>query len=48
MVEIKGKVFKSGTSYAIRIPKALIDCKILELERTYKATIEKVESIILE
>lgn len=30
MIKIKGKVFKSGGSYAVRIPKALIDCEVFK------------------
>ena len=31
VIEIKTKVRKVGSSYGILIPKALIDCKALEL-----------------
>lgn len=30
MVTIKSKIFKSGNSYAVRVPKALIESKVFE------------------
>lgn len=42
-MEIKSKIIKSGNSYQLRIPKALVDCKIVELGKIYKATLTPVE-----
>lgn len=34
-MEIKTKIVKQGGSYSMRIPKALIECKILDTEKEY-------------
>lgn len=41
MVEIKTKIIKAGNSYGIRIPKALIDCKVLREGATYDIIIKQ-------
>ena len=35
-MEINGKIFKHGSGYAICIPKALVDSKILQAGKRYK------------
>jgi len=34
-MEIRSKIVKRGNSFALKIPKALIDCKILEENKEY-------------
>jgi antitoxin component of MazEF toxin-antitoxin module len=35
VLEIKTTIIKAGNSYVMRIPKALVDCKILEKGKEY-------------
>ena len=40
MVEITSKISKVGNSYVFFIPKALVDCKVLEAGQKIKVKIE--------
>ena len=42
-MEIQAKIIKQGNGYGMRIPKALIDCKILENGKTY--IIKEIEEL---
>lgn len=42
MVEFTKKIFKLGNSYAVLIPKALINCKVFAENQTVKIKIEEV------
>lgn len=39
MAEITATLWKNGNSYAVRIPKALIDCKVLDPTRPITVTL---------
>lgn len=34
-MEIKSTVIKQGTGYGFRIPKALVDCKVIDPDKEY-------------
>jgi len=42
---IKSKVVKHGNGYALTIPKALLDCQIIDKDKRYKITVEEVAEI---
>ena len=47
MVKIKGKIFKLGNTYAIRVRKALIDAEIFNLEDEYELVLVRKENIYI-
>lgn len=42
-MEIQTKIVKNGSSFALAIPKAFIDCKTLEFGKTYKVRLEEIK-----
>lgn len=45
VLQIKGKISMQGNSYFLRIPKALLDCKVLESGKEYQFVIQEQSSI---
>ena len=42
-MEITSKIIKAGNSFAFRVPKALIDCKVLDKTKEYIIQVEPVD-----
>lgn len=40
---IPTKIMKTGSVYAFRIPKALVDCRVLDIDCDYVLRVEKVK-----
>lgn len=38
------RIVKNGNSFALAIPKALVNCKVLDFGKRYKVTIEPLET----
>lgn len=43
-MEIKSKIMKSGNAYYFRIPKALLDCKVLDREKEYTILVDQEDN----
>jgi len=44
VAEIEVRLIKQGNSFGFRVPKALMDCKVISDEKTYTAVIFEEES----
>ncbi len=43
VISFKARPYRSGNSYVVVLPKALVTCGVLSIEKKYKITVEEVD-----